>query len=800
MKHHLLTGYQAAHAWGFRSDTDPALDPANEVQPNSVWVEVDGSDVLVGVHVRNQANTGWEALTVSATWASITGKPTDLAGYGITDAASDSELATEASTRASADSAEATARASADSAEATTRAAADTALDGRVSTLESNSLDMTDTQAANTGLMGPASGSPAAPTFRAPVVADIPNLPASKITSGVFPIARLATGTADGTKFIRDDGTLAVPPGSGGGGPSWPDTWYDPRDATYGGTGDGSVANESPAIQAAIDAAYAAGGGTVVFAAGTTWKLQTGLVVKTGVRLVGEVASASSNAGLPKLLWNGTAAADYVVQIPGQGQNIQMHTIEGLAIEGQTGSRPNHLVVYDVNSDTTTSKVDFGTWLQRCAFARCAQSAVLLRGGVTNLHLRDCRWDHCSGWGVEIDANTGSWLGVIDGEWTYDTGTEAETSPKGFIYINGTTAVDDSLYPFSFSGGKIEVNKALVSPATIFYGGVNTSISQKVQHMWKLSNIWFAAGSSPIAAGANMMGFSAATDDFLIVYDLLRVSFTWNHVVNNMVSTNDEPPVGKQLAFGVIAPHMYASPGSEEQRVNIVADIVTRHLALGAANMAHNLRNEVGTSAFQQFSGAPTAPGAGITKFWFKDTDGAPRYMGSDGVEHSFSSSGLTAAITMYAAADEFTLNSTSLTTPTGIGAVTLPSGNAGVYLVEWLLYLTFATTTATLGCVVNLTSGSFTKNPANYIAEGMNGSPTTGSGGFRKGSVALGTALANTTFGNTQSSTARSPLLVRVIAEIGSTGPVLTLQINGSTTGNIVVKEGSYSRYMKLT
>ena len=36
--------------------------------------------------------------------------------------------------------------------------------------------------------------------------------------AGVIPIANLATGTPDGTKFVRDDGTLAVPPGSGGAG------------------------------------------------------------------------------------------------------------------------------------------------------------------------------------------------------------------------------------------------------------------------------------------------------------------------------------------------------------------------------------------------------------------------------------------------------------------------------------------------------------------------------------------------------------------------------------------------------
>lgn len=40
--------------------------------------------------------------------------------------------------------------------------------------------------------------------------ARVPNLDAGKITTGVLPIARIASGVPDGTKFVRDDGTLAT--------------------------------------------------------------------------------------------------------------------------------------------------------------------------------------------------------------------------------------------------------------------------------------------------------------------------------------------------------------------------------------------------------------------------------------------------------------------------------------------------------------------------------------------------------------------------------------------------------------
>lgn len=58
----------------------------------------------------------------------------------------------------------------------------------------------------------------------------------------------------------------------------------------YGATGNGIVANEQPFIQAAIDAAFAAGGGTVYIPAGT-YNITAQIVLKAGVALVGAGSS-----------------------------------------------------------------------------------------------------------------------------------------------------------------------------------------------------------------------------------------------------------------------------------------------------------------------------------------------------------------------------------------------------------------------------------------------------------------------------------------------------------------------------
>lgn len=98
------------------------------------------------------------------------------------------------------------------------------------------------------------------PTIVTPTIASLTNaqhnhqnsaggglLDVAAIGSGVFPIARLATGTPTGSKFLRDDGSLATPPGGG----TVNETWYNA--VTGFGLDNTGVSDCTAALQTAIN-------------------------------------------------------------------------------------------------------------------------------------------------------------------------------------------------------------------------------------------------------------------------------------------------------------------------------------------------------------------------------------------------------------------------------------------------------------------------------------------------------------------------------------------------------------------
>lgn len=134
---------------------------------------------------------------------------------------------------------------------------------------------------------------------------------ASLGAGGLVPIAQIASGTPDGTKFVRDDGTLAVPAGGGLGAwtaytPTWTATSVNPA------IGNGSISGRYKAldsktyaiqIKLAIGSTTTPGTGTWEFSlpsvtSGSFAQVLHGLIVDAGTRFY--IATGVINNGSTK--------------------------------------------------------------------------------------------------------------------------------------------------------------------------------------------------------------------------------------------------------------------------------------------------------------------------------------------------------------------------------------------------------------------------------------------------------------------------------------------------------------------
>ncbi len=156
-------------------------------------------------------------------------------------------------------------------------------------------------QTANFVFSGPATGSAAAPTFRLLDPADIPSIPASKITSGLVPVANGGTGTATPGLVAGSNVTISG---------AWPNQTIAASGGGGGGSG-GDLLSQLLTSETSVTTTATASLGVMHVCSGTTANYTVTLPAASGNagKLIG-IRMASTLTKLVTIAGNGSELID----------------------------------------------------------------------------------------------------------------------------------------------------------------------------------------------------------------------------------------------------------------------------------------------------------------------------------------------------------------------------------------------------------------------------------------------------------------------------------------------------------
>ncbi|HEY5667692.1 MAG TPA: glycosyl hydrolase family 28-related protein [Candidatus Saccharimonadales bacterium] len=198
----------------------------------------------------------------------------------------------------------------------------------------------------------------------------------------------------------------------------------------YGAVGDG-IANDAAAIQSAIDAAYAAGGGIVLLPQGV-YKCQTGLRLKSRVQITG--------IGVGTRIQAGASLADHLIQLDTASTELTAIENMWLACDAQ---QAGYDVIYYYNFGGSFTFTDPWHRLRNLIVTKGARNNIFIDAGVRESFLSNILSKNARGGsGLQVNCTDSKFESVI-----------CSGSPDGFPQIQVRSGANRFVNCKSFYAG-----------------------------------------------------------------------------------------------------------------------------------------------------------------------------------------------------------------------------------------------------------------------------------------------------------------------------------------------------------
>lgn len=333
-----------------------------------------------------------------------------------------------------------------------------------------------------------------------------------------------------------------------GGLGSFP-AWYNVRSPVYGAKGDGST-NDTTAIQAALTAASAAGGGTVYIPAGT-YKVSN-LTVDTAVTLAGEgpatiLSAVGGSSGY--MITQKTAASSKKILLRDFALVPNTGTLGGIQLDATgfgTGD-VQHQVRGVFVTNSGGDAFNFGANLRGCIISGCSQYGsegygYNISAGATDNFFTDCVSGPSKQHGFYVSGGNNLIKGCKAFWSGYDTNGASWGTTQAAFYLNsatyvtmvGCSAQQAALHGIDMQGAQYCTVTGCEADTNSAGNGVTTGVGINTNGCTNCAVIGNSGGNNGgISPGAQLWGYQVAgtqTGTVLIGNSVTGSSGIFNYV------------------------------------------------------------------------------------------------------------------------------------------------------------------------------------------------------------------------------------------------------------------------------